>query len=33
MTKSDLVAVDVMSLTSEQKAAMLKRFAEVNAGP
>jgi hypothetical protein len=33
MTKSDLVAVDVMSLTSEQKAAMLKRFKEVNAGP
>lgn len=33
MTKSDLVAVDVMSLTSEQKAAMLKRFNEVNAGP
>ena len=33
MTKSDLLAVDVMSLTSEQKAAMLKRFSEVNAGP
>ena len=33
MTKADLVAVDVMSLTSDQKAAMLKRFAEVNAGP
>ena len=33
MTKADLLAVDVMSLTSEQKAAMLKRFSEVNAGP
>jgi hypothetical protein len=33
MTKADLVAVDIMSLTSDQKAAMLKRFAEVNAGP
>lgn len=33
MTKADLLAVDVMSLTSEQKKAMLKRFSEVNAGP
>jgi len=33
MTKADLSAVDVMSLTSEQKAAMLERFSEVNAGP